>query len=377
MILQDTTKDPLTMKLMDRYLLREYMIPVVYCLLTFSMIFVIYDLFDNLSNFLTAETPWTLTVLYYLCLLAPNLEFLIPAALLLATLYTLWQLTRNNELMAFRASGVSLTRMMTPFLIVGLGFSLLSAVLKETVTPRAARWASDFRHNDLTSVKTMIQSDQHYYNSIGWRQWHIGHFDLKDPSHLSRVTVDQEGEDGIPDWTIAAKRAEWLDGEWWFFEVFYQEYNDQGYPIGAGGKLQGSRLGRAYTDFDERPEDFRDEVLRWELLSTAEMLRFLRTRPNLSDEEESRKWFDIHHRLAMPWACFIVTLFGIPAGARQGRQSAITGIFIAVGFFFAFYALTQVGVLLGKGLLVWPWLGAWLSNIVFLAVGLQMVKDMR
>jgi lipopolysaccharide export system permease protein len=365
------------MKLVDRYLLREYCIPIGYCLITFSMIFVIYDLFDNLSKFLTAQTPWSLVLVYYACLLAPSLELLVPAALLLATLYTLWQLTRHNELMAFRTSGISLMRMMTPFLLVGLAFTLLTAIVKETVAPRAARWAADFTRNDFQPLDVVGRDDQHYYNSIGRRQWHIGRFDLRNPRVLRRVTVDQEGEDGLPDWTIAAKTAEWLDGEWWFFDVLLQEYNALGYPVGTGDRQPGSRLGVPYPEFDEHPQDFRDEVRNWELLSTTEKLRFLQTRPNLSVEEEARKWFDIHHSLAMPWACFIVTLFGIPAGARQSRQSALAGIFLAVAFFFGFYALTQVGVLIGKGLLVWPWLGAWLSNIVFLALGLQMVKDMH
>ena len=365
------------MKLLDRYLLREYLVPITYCLLAFCMVFIIYDLFDHLSNFIQARTPVLLVARYYLCKLTPNLEFLIPAALLLATLYTLWQLSRNNELTAMRSNGVGLNRIMAPLLLVGLVFTILTAVLKEAVAPGAARWATDFYDNDFKPVEAKLHHNQHYYNSIGRRQWHIGRFDLKRPDTLYRVTVDQERENDIPAWTIAAKQAQWLDGEWWFFDVFRQEYNEFGYPVGTGEKLPGSRLGKAFDAFTENPMDFVDEVCLWEQLSTAEMLRYLRVRPNMSDEEIARKRFDIHSRLAMPWACLIVTLFGIPAGARHGRQSALTGVFIAVGFFFAFYALMQVGVLLGKGRLIWPWLGAWLSNIVFLTAGLQMVKNMR
>ncbi|MBN1558310.1 MAG: LptF/LptG family permease [Lentisphaerae bacterium] len=365
------------MKLIDRYLLREYLLPIVYCLLAFCMVFVIYDLFDHVADFLEADTPAWLIVRYYLCLLAPNLEYLIPAALLLATLYTLWQLSRNNELTAMRSSGVSLYRLMSPFLSVGLAFTVLTGALKESVAPRAAQWAADFNANDFQAVKTRFQDDQHFYNSVGHRQWHIGRFDLREPGTLYRITVDQERPDGIPAWSIAAKQALWLDGEWWFFDVFRQDYNVYGFPVGPGGKIAGSRLGRAYPSFREQPQDFVDEVRSWSFLSTADMIRYLRARPNLSDEEVARKRFDIHSRLAMPWACLIVTLFGIPAGAQRGRQSALTGIFTAVAVFFAFYALTQVGVLLGKGRLIWPWLGAWLSNIVFLTAGLQMIKNMR
>ena len=93
------------MKLLDKYLLREYLVPVAYCLSAFGMVFVIYDLFDHLARFMDAKTPWTSSGLYYLCMLAQSIEFLVPASLLLATLYTLWHLARNNEITAMRACG--------------------------------------------------------------------------------------------------------------------------------------------------------------------------------------------------------------------------------------------------------------------------------
>ena len=69
----------------------------------------------------------------------------------------------------------------------------------------------------------------------------------------------------------------------------------------------------------------------------------------------------------MPWACIIVTLFGIPAGAKGGRQSALTGIFLALGFFFGFYLLMHIGIFVGKRDTGAPWFWAWLPNVVFFA----------
>ena len=50
---------------------------------------------------------------------------------------------------------------------------------------------------------------------------------------------------------------------------------------------------------------------------------------------------------------------------------------IALAFFLGFYALTQIGMFVGKREILQPWLGAWLSNIVFLAAGMLMVWRMR
>ena len=367
------------MKLIDRYLLREHLIPVFYCLTGLSMIFVIVDLFEHLGKFLEAKTPLHLILRYYLCSLAPTMDLLAPAALLLATLYTLWQFTRHNELTAMRASGLSLRRIMAPFLGVGIAFSLLLVGIKEFAAPSAARWAEDFSNGKFSSVKSnTVYYDRAYYNETDKRLWHVEEFDTAMPHRLSGVKVTQERRNRSREQVYIADRAEYLDGQWWFFNLQTQPFdaNDNptgnvkptGAPSGGGVEIPG---------FTETPESFLYEITPWEYLSSMQMAAYLRQRPMLSKLTRAEKRFDLHRRLAMPWACLIVTLFGIPAGAKTGRQSALSGIFFALFLFFGFYALMQLGVVVGKREILPPWMGAWLSNIVFFAAGIGMLSRMK
>jgi lipopolysaccharide export system permease protein len=90
-----------------------------------------------------------------------------------------------------------------------------------------------------------------------------------------------------------------------------------------------------------------------------------------------RKELTLHQRMATPLAGFVAALFAIPAGVRGGRRSAMAGVILTVASFFGFYALMQVGAFLALRQWVAPWLGAWLSNIVFLGVGSIMVSRVR
>ena len=112
------------MKIIDKYLLRTFMVPLVYCLVGFSMIFVIFDLFDHFSDFMEAKTSLLDILKYYLFILPSILSYIVPISLLLSVLYALSTLTRSNELTAMRASGVSLYRLMLPFMTMGLLFAL-------------------------------------------------------------------------------------------------------------------------------------------------------------------------------------------------------------------------------------------------------------
>ena len=180
------------MKLIDKYILKSYLYPFFCCMAAFSMLFVIWDLFDNLSKFLDSQTPPALIATYYGCLLLPTLEYIAPASSLLGTLYALWNFTRGNELTAFRASGVSLYRMMVPFVAAAFVISLCAALVKETVAPSAIRWVTDFEASKRTLAADAPVTNLAYYNNLARRQWIVEAFRVDDPSQLERVTITQE-----------------------------------------------------------------------------------------------------------------------------------------------------------------------------------------
>ncbi|MDP6631291.1 MAG: LptF/LptG family permease [Kiritimatiellia bacterium] len=365
------------MKILDRYLLREYLVTVFYCVAGLALLQIVYDLVYHFSKLIAAKITLAQGLRYYLGSLAPHTEFMLPAGILLATLYTLWQLSRHGELTAMRASGISLNRIMLPFLLVGLVFTAATALLKEIVAPESAFWAQEFEANKFKEPEERLFHNLAYYNAIDRRMWMIGRTDLKKPNIIHDVRISEERPDRTleRDWQVG--RGEWLDQEWWFFDVTIQAYNEEGNPMGEPLPVPGSEAGIEMSQWLEKPADFETEVTPTEFMTTRDMLRYLRRHPDISDEALAQKRVDLHLRMAMPWACLIVTLFGIPAGARTARQSVINGVLTTLLFFVIFYALTQAGVFLAKRELLPPLLGAWLSNIVFLVAGFRTLMLMK
>ncbi len=364
------------MKLIDRYLLREYLAVLAYCLVAFVSIVVIFDLFEHLTVFLDRRPSWREIAVYYGYVVAPSFEYMAPTSLLLGTLYTLWQFTRHNEITAMRAGGIGLWRIVTPFLCVGLAFSILTAVVKETVTPRASRWIAEFLEgpDDMSSV----MKDLAHYNTLGRRLWLIGGIDLDRPEQLKTVKVTQERPDGTRQSEIQAGRAEWLDGQWWLFSPVERRYNEADDPMGPAAPLGPTIDSAVQLDFfDERPSDFADEVIDWDFLSSRAIWRYLKRHPNISPQDKAHRELLLHQRMAMPWACLVITLMAIPAGLRGGRRGVLGGVILTVALFFAFYACMQVGRYLAMRQTISPWLGAWLSNIVFTLSGGMLAIRIR
>lgn len=365
------------MKILDRYLLREYLKPVFFCLTGFIMIYVVWDLLGHISKFINAGTPALVIAKFYIFMLAPALPMIVPASLLFATLYTLWTLTRSNEITAMRASGISLQRLMLPFIMVAVFFSLSLLALNETYVPSMAMWAQQFKSNKYKVVENAVAKNVHFINGRAHRKWDIGEIDYQSPSTLHKVRITQERKDGSKQTEISADRAEWLDGEWWLFNIVTERFNEEGNPIGKGATIAHSELGKPLTMLTESPEDIVSSNKPWEFCSAYEIWKHIKYQPNISRKSRAGSRYDFHNRLAMPWACLVVTLFAIPAGAKSGRQSIVNAILLVILVFLAFYAINLGGLYLGKQRILTEWLAAWLSNIVFLAVGIIMSFKMR
>ena len=126
------------MRLLDRYLLRELMVPLFYCLVGFQIFWTAFDLFSNLKSYQDGGLDWLQIGKINLLRTPELLATVLPIALLLALLYALTNLARHNELFAIRAAGVSLARISLPYFAVAtlLGGALF--VVTEFIAPNAS-----------------------------------------------------------------------------------------------------------------------------------------------------------------------------------------------------------------------------------------------
>jgi lipopolysaccharide export system permease protein len=363
------------MKIIDRYVLRQYLIPLGYLLLSFSLLYVVLDLFDRFPDFVEAKIPlWDVVVYYGYYLFAVNgfvpfIVVVLPIALLLAALYTLTMFAQHNELTAMCASGVSLRRLMGPLLAVGFCASLYAAVTQETLGPRATRWISGYEKYIIKGQNEAVDivSDYIYHTGVTRRQWLIGKFNQRDPGTMTGVKIMQERHDGTLETEILAVSTEWLDGTWWFHGLQTRPYNEQGEPSGPMSPPSAQPV--EMTDYTETPAEFLGELQKTDFLSSLDMIRYLESRPGLSGAGRARRLVDIHARLAMPWSCMVMILLSVPAAAGGSRRPAMRSVAFGLAALFGFYFMINAGMILGKREIIWPWLAGWLPNLVFLGIG--------
>jgi lipopolysaccharide export system permease protein len=372
-----------SMKILHRYVLREFLLPFAYCFATFYGLYVLSTLFKSFAKLAAARPSAGFALRYFFDYMAPYVGWLLPAALMLAALYTMWRFCHHNEIVAMRANGLRYATVVAPMLATAAAVALLCALNLEFYAPGAREFARRVEANGYRRPKDDVRRDVHYFNVTARRVWSVDRIDLDNPRVLEGVRIAVDGPDGRRLLSIACRRAEYLDGVWCLFDPQYLTFDPLGNPVRPAPNPLLNLAVRPMPDFNERPRDFVIEKKEWDFLSVRDMLAFLRSHP-LPDpptaadrENRASRLYDIHARLAMPWACVVMTLFAIPAGVAGGRQSAFKGILLAIALFFGFYAASNGCLLLAKRTLLAPALAAWLPNLVFLGAGGVLFARLR
>ncbi len=354
--------------------------PFFYCITALIMIFVVYDLFDNLPDFIQHSIKAGYIAWYYVMLLPYTTVVIMPWALLLAILYCMAIFARNNEITAMRSSGISVVRIAQPLLIVGFLFSIAMLLLNELVVPTTMRRTERF-------VRTLEHPDEPVFrrvevlgirNQRDRRTWLIRDFD-PETGKTGEIEVTQEDPSGRKVWTARAESAVYRDGRWWFFDGIVQPYNENGLPV-QGRSRKPTFQKREMVDLTEDPNLFLNEIRverEPEKLSSMELLSYLEMHGRDDDIKWRRASTMLHYRLASPWTCLMVILIGIPCGVRTNRRGAALGVASAVGVVVVYYFAVQTAFALGKSGTIPPWIAGWLPNLLFGAGGILLLYRVR
>ena len=371
------------MRLLDRYLLRELLVPFGYCLSGFLIVWITFDLFADLAEFQRLNLGVYDIFCYYLVKAPELFVFVLPIALLLALLYTLTNHARHHELTAIRAAGVSLWRLSLPYLAVGFVLSLLLFAINELWVPQSTEAAEEILGRRLSNPQARAAS-----------RWEPVRF----TNHREKRTWVVEGYNPVTHemvrpqviWTLAAgtrieiraERAIYQGGAWVFTTV-----REDTFPAIRGVPPELREVNSlTMAEFTETPDQIKSEIKVGKIssfrqakkaqLSIKEILDYQRLHP---DDQVRGALMEtkLHGRLAAPWTCLIVVLIAIPFGAATGRRNVFVGVASSILICFSYFVLQQLALALGTGGYLPPWLAAWSPNALFGAGGMFLTYRVR
>lgn len=373
------------MRLHDRYLFRELLTPLAYCLGGFLVFWVSFFFFTELDHMQESKLH-ALDCVEYAAAMTPGFFVLaLPIELLLALLYALTHHARHNEITALRAAGVSLWRLCLPYFIVGLAATGIYLAVNELVVPRCADWSEQILTRYVQSDTGPASKTRFYKsgfrNARAHRIWQIEEYDSVTAT-MTHPNVSWTLPDGS--WhALMADHAVYTNGVWTFYTV---QLFAQASAAGNLVPLYSTNV-MAMPEFNETPKQIArnlkfsdaEDLLKSRSadIPLSELSSYMRDNPDLPAKEKVKLLTKFDGRLAAPWTCLVVVFIAIPFSAAPGRRNLFFGVAGSIFICFAFFILQQVGLALGMNGYMPPWLAAWLPNLFFAALGIFLTLRIR
>jgi lipopolysaccharide export system permease protein len=358
------------MRILDRYVLQKFLLPFVYCFLGFIAIWFIFDLSDNLPDFLQGKAGFDVLLEYYRSQISEIIVVSLPIGALLALLYSLTAMSRSNEIISMLGAGVSVTRVLVPLIAVGLVLTAITGYFNYENAPHAAmikkRMLRDIKRGKTTEVGL---SGHLYRNREDLRTW----FSRKvyvDGQRLSDVQIVQQDADGniIKQWYARDAYHNDVTKSWNLQRARYVE-------IDLEGKISKSEMHdeMEIPGWRETPWRIASSVMNPDYLSVPELNDYLAFNKDFPEVRLAPYRTQLQYRWALPWVCLLVVFIAAPLGIVYSRRGILGGVAAAIGLFFSLVFFSSLFVALGKGNRISPWLATWGPMAVYLLIGLGLL----
>ena len=356
------------MKLLDRYVLRNFLQVYFYCIAGFISIWLIFDVSDNISTFIDEHISLWLVVRYYATQIPQVLIILLPVALLLSLLFALGRMSRSNEIVSMLTAGVSLPRVLLPLIGIGLLTVAASMSLNYSLAPHADLARKTFLSEARARPARNIQG-QIFRNRTDLRTWFIQNFRLGDKTFNNVQVLQQDENDNIVMSYVAGRANYRSQTKTWDLENVRLAYYD------AAGNItkEEFRPGLTIEHWSETPFRLSSANVQAEFLSFPELREYLHFNSDFPATLLAPFRTHLQYRLALPWTCLVVVCIAAPLGIGYSRRGVLSSVAAAVILVFSMNFLVHLFLALGEGDRVPGWIAAWTPNILFAAIGLYLL----
>lgn len=359
------------MRLLDRYVLANFLRAYIFCIAAFLAIWIVFDFSDKISTFLDENVSVADILHYYLTQMPAIIVVVLPIALLLAVIACLSRMSRTNEIVSMLTAGVSVPRLLVPLIAIGLITVAGSTALNYALAPHAEQESKgayqEMRGEEDT--RASVITGQVFRNRMANRTWYIQQFKPDDNEYHTLEVLQQDANDNIVSNTMATSAVYRADEHAWELSAVKVVKYD------PAGNITSEEMFPTLTtrDWDETPFRLTSSNMRAEVLSVPELREYLHYNSDFPTTLLAPFATHLQYRIALPWTCLIIVFIAAPLAIGFSRKGTITSIVTAIVLVFSMNFFTHLFLALGEGARIPPLAAAWTPNIIFALLGLILL----
>jgi LPS export ABC transporter permease LptG/LPS export ABC transporter permease LptF len=363
-------------RILTRYILKEIVSHAFIGLALFTFVVFMREIGRLMEPLVRSSASVGAIGKVILDLLPTVLTITIPMAALVGVLLGLGRLAADSEIVAMRASGIGSWQMVRIISVFALATWALASFNNLYLAPRSAA--------ALARLQDQLKASQ-----VGFEvQPHIFYEDFK---NYVLYVQDTSAADGAAEWrdvfladvstpgdpkVTLSRRA--LVTQQSPAELRLHLEGGEEHALSGGKPDQYEITTFAESDIPVQlpaPPQQSTQTATTAELSTPALLRLAS-----SGDPVKARWYliEYHRRLALPAACLVLSLVGVPLGLSARRGGKATGFVLAIVLVFVYYFISLAGIALARQGKVPPAIAVWMANLVFFILGaILMVRVNR
>lgn len=352
-----------------RYLAKEILAPLLLGLVIFTSVLLMGRMLKLAEMVVSNGVPFgdILLLIYYLL---PNFAVItIPMSLLLAVMLAFSRLSTDSEIVALKASGVSIYRMLPPVLAIAALAYIISAFVSAYALPKGNIAFKELLYHIVQGRLNLNLKEQVFNDAIPGLVIYVDR--NSSDNRLSGILIqDQRDKNDIS--TIFASSG----------IVRSDEKSKQIHLWLTDGSIHQSRPKGIYRRLDFQQYDLNIDlsgalktIEKNELDMTLAEIRSNLNKAGLAKKLKIDMKLEVQRRFALPFACFIFAIVAMPLGIQNRRSGKAAGFTLSIVVIILYYMFQSIGRGLGEKELLQPALAIWLPNLIFLAGGIFLFRQ--
>jgi LPS export ABC transporter permease LptG/LPS export ABC transporter permease LptF len=358
------------MRILDRYIFKEILFPFLIALV--ALTFVAFLAFSREIGWLlelmvrqsaSMGDVWALAAAYL-----PNvLTFTIPMAVLVGILTGFGRMSSDTEPIAFRAAGISMIRLLVPVLLLGILAFAANIAMTVWIAPQTAARLRDVRYEFIARQVSLEVKPRIFNESLANFVLYVQNVAREGLNWQGILLADMSQPDQLRV-TFARSGAVTKDDERRTFALSLTQGSNHAVSPRAPNRyefdtFQTTTLSVPMPEAPPKPD-------RTVISEISTLVLWNAIRDGSATHEQH---VEFHRRFALPFACLIFTLAGLPLGVSTTRSSRPMGLIVSLILMLVYYLTFIGGTRVAGNAQFSPLLGAWLPNIAFAVLGIVLV----
>ncbi len=356
--------------IISRYVSREFLKLFALCLSSLIVVYLVFDFIDRAGSMYRTE-PKTIHVILYFVYKIPTIIFqLVPVSTLLAALLMLAIMSRNSEITAMKAGGVSIARIVTPIMLWACVLATAALAINEFAVPIATTKMKYIQtvYIQKQDWRARLRDRNLWYKSPG-AIYHIANF-RPEVNRLDNVQIFRLDDEFNLVERFDAARAEWRDKAWVGLEGWRRTFDN-------GRLATETKFAEAPLPIPETPDELKIYKKDPEQMSFRELRAYI-VELRAEGYDVRRYTVDLHSKISFALVTVIMALLGIPWAVRSGRQGGVAfGIGVAVVIGVGYWIVMGFCQALGRSATLPVIVAAWGPHMLFGALGIVGVLRIR